>query len=269
MPSLRPSSFVEGGAVPTDMNLLWKEVRYGLFNYPKKGETQESSTGPETVAAIIKYVSDSGQEFDQAYSIGGPDRYKVADDGKTIDGPEIVKSSNFALLVNALVNAGFPENKLPEDGNISVLAGLYAYHIGLPEPKRTGLERPVVEGQVARPKVLSVPAKILRLPWEKKGAKTAARTAPAAAVAAGKPAAGGTGAGGNDGADVTKEALDFVAKQMGEDGKITRQDLASAVFADLAEDPNRDAIASLIFTPAFSATLVGAGYKVVGETISK
>ena len=78
--SIRPSEFVEGGAVPVDRNLLWKECRFGLFNYPKK----DGTFGPETIAAIIKYVDDDGAEYSQAYSAGDPNRLSVTDAGGNV-----------------------------------------------------------------------------------------------------------------------------------------------------------------------------------------
>ena len=245
----KPSDFVEGGAVPVDKNLTWKENRFNVFDYTKKDGTVVAST----VALRVTYVDDSGNEFVQQYSAADKERFTPSPDGKTLvaitEGAKLTKSSNFAILVNALINAGFPENRIPESGDVSVLDGLYTYNIGLPEPKRAGLQRE--EG--ARERVLSVPSKILRLPGEKKGraaTKTAAK-------------------GGDDGVDVTALALKFVADNLGDDGSTTRQKLATAVFRKLAKDPNKDAIAGLIFRPEFQVALLSNGYSVEGETISK
>jgi hypothetical protein len=156
--------------------------------------------------------------------------------------------------MNSLINAGFPENRMSDD--ISVLDGLYAYHIGMPEPKRSGLARPAqADGSAAREKVLSIPSKILRLPWEKVKGGTAA-----------KPAAKKTQEADDD---VTAQAIAFIGKVVEESGSVTRQELAVKVFSDLAKDPNRDAIATMIFSPAISATLLANGFTVKGEAISK
>jgi len=246
--SLRPSEFVEGGAVPVDKNLTWEECRFVLFNYTKKDGTVVATT----TAAQIKYKDDDGLEMEQQYSVSSPERFIPSQDGKTLvavgSSQSLSKSSNFYLLLNALINAGFPESKLEED--ISTLDGMYTYNIGLPEPKRTGLVRATEEG--TRERVLSVPSQILRLPWEK-GAKGKGAKAAVAEV---------------DDEEVTALAVKFVGDHM-EDGTTTRQKLAVAVFKDLAKDPNKDAIAGLLFKPEFQAALLANGYTMVGEVINK
>lgn len=257
--SIRPSDFVEGGAVPVDRNLLWEKCRFALFNYTKKDGTVVATT----TSAEIHYKDDDGQEFVQNYSVGDPERFMPSADGKTLvatgAAQALSKSSNFYLLLNALINAGFPENKLSED--ISSLDGLYTYNIGLPEPKRAGLARAVAEGETARERVISVPSQILRLPWGKKGGKATAKP--------GTKAAKATETEDEGGSDISAKALDFVAKHLDGDGNTTRQKLATSVFKDLARDPDKDAIASFIFKPEFGAALLQGGYTIVGENISK
>ncbi len=258
--SIRPSDFVEGGAVPVDRNLHWGKCRFVLFNYTKKDGTVVATT----TAAQVDYKDDDGFEFEQQYSVGDPERFLPSDDGKTLvasgDAQSVSKSSNFSLLMSALINAGFPENRLPESGDISVLDGLYTYNIGLPEPKRTGLARVATAGEPQRERVISVPSQILRLPWEKGKGKAATKTA---------APVGTEGEGEDDGEDVSAKALVFVAGHLDEDGNTTRQKLAVAAFKDLAKDPDKDAIAGLIFKPEFAAILLANGYTVAGESISK
>lgn len=255
--SIRPSDFVEGGAVPVDRNLLWEKCRFTLFNYTKRDGTVVATT----TSAEITYKDDDGQEFSQNYSVGDPERFLPSSDGKTLvatgAAESLSKSSNFYLLLNALINAGFPENRLSDD--ISTLDGLYTYNIGLPEPKRAGLARQTTEGETARERVISVPSQILRLPWEKGKGKTATKTATVVAEAEGE----------DEGEDVTEKALAFVGGHLDGDGNTTRQKLAVAVFKDLAKDPDKDAIAGLIFKPEFAAVLLANGYTVSGESISK
>ena len=57
--SIRPSEFVEGGAVPVDRNLIWKECRFANFDYTKKDGTVVAST----VSAKIVYLDDEGTEY--------------------------------------------------------------------------------------------------------------------------------------------------------------------------------------------------------------
>lgn len=246
--SLKPSEMVEGGAVPVERNLNWKECRFNLFDYTTKAGVVVATT----VAAKITYVDDDGTEYEQQYSAGDKERFAPSADGKTLEAlgaaVSLSKSSNFALLMNALVNAGFPESRLT--GDISALDGLYTYNIALPEPKRAGLKREVVEGQEIRERIISVPSVIHNLPGEK----------------------GKKGAKSTEGAvDVTAAAVAFVGTVLAEaeGDSVTRQELATAVFTKLAKDPNKDAIATMIFTPAFQGALLGNGFTLTGEVIAK
>lgn len=257
---LKPSEFVEGGIVPQDKNLTIKEARFNLFDYVNKaGEVVAT-----TVALRVKTVDDDGGEYEQQYSVGAPkdfspsvDNENPARDGKyiiSITGKEgLGKSSNFYILMNNLVNAGFPENKLGDD--ISVLDGLYAYWIAIPEPKRLGLNRPTpAEG--ARERVLSVPSQIHRLPWEKK--------------TTGKGAAKGAGKAASDG--LVEKAVELVAHLVdaADDNTVNKTAVAQSIFKTHAKDAGtRDGLMQLVYTAVFDKALVDAGFTVDGQDISK
>lgn len=250
--SIKPSEMVEGGAVPVDQNLLVKDAAFTLFDYQGKA--------PPTTAARLTLVSDDGVESIQHYSAADPTRFVPSQDGKSLVAVGVAvslnKSSNFYVLMNNLVSAGFPENKLATD--ISVLGGLYAYWIGVPEPKRPGIPR--TPEQLARgERIIPVPSVIHNLPWEKKAT-------PAKAVKTGAPAAPIAEAVSDD---ITAKAVEFIGKLVAESGSVTRQEVAVRVFQDLATDPNRDALSAAIFAPVTQGALVAAGFKVAGETISK
>jgi hypothetical protein len=249
---------VEGGAVPIDMNLTVKTARFSLFTYP--------NTNTQTTAALLDLVNDDGHEFNQAYSVSDPGKFIPSEDGKTLvavgDAQELVKSSNFFLLMNAFVNAGFPENRLGDD--ISVIEGYYGYWIGIPEPSRPGLNRQPAAG--ARPKVYSVPSKTLRLPWEKKpagGKAPAVRSTVPAAVAKAEASQSAT----SEDVDPVALSLKFVRDTVKE-GTMTRQVLAGRVFKDLAKDPNKNAIAGAIFKLT-AEDYITAGYTLDGENVTR
>jgi hypothetical protein len=252
--SIRPSQMVEGGAVPVDRNLLWEECRFATFDYTKKDGTVVATT----TAARIKYKDDDGTEYVQHYSAADPERFVPSADGKTLvaagSATALSKSSNFYLLMNALISAGFPENKL--DADISTLDGLYTHNIGMPEPKRSGLARPVAEGE-AREKIISVPSQILKLPWENKGAVKGK-----AAPAKGKAAPATTEADG----DVAADALALVAELVANapEGKpVTRQQVATKAIRE-----KKNAVGKFVFGADFARTLTEAGYSVEGENIT-
>ena len=261
--SIKPSEMIEGGAVPVDQNLSVKDAAFCLFDYQGKA--------PPTTAARLTLVSDDGVESIQHFSAADPTRFVPSQDGKSLvaigAATSLAKSSNFYVLMNNLVSAGFPENKLATD--ISVLGGLYAYWIGVPEPKRPGLTR-TPEQSARGERIIPVPSIIHNLPWEKKA--TPAKAAKAAAAGAAAPApAGAVDAPAAEvvADDITAAAVDFIGKLVEESGSITRQEVAVRVFQDLATDPNRDALSAAIFAPATQGALVAAGYTVAGEAISK
>jgi len=244
--SIRPSEFVEGGAVPVDRNLLWKECRFNLFDYTKKDGTVVATTA----AAKIKFVDDDGAEYEQQYSAGDPNRFQPSADGKTLEAltesANLSKSSNYYILMNALINAGFPENRLGED--ISVLDGLYTHNIGLPEPKRSGLVRETAEG--ARERVISVPDSIIKLPWENKG-KGAAKAKATAAPAE------------EDAGDAEADVLAMVTEMLADADKVTRQQVATKAIRS-----KNQPVAKLVFSPKFADVLAGAGFSLDGEEIT-
>ena len=251
--SIRPSDFVEGGAVPVDKNLLWKECRFALFDYTKKsGEVVAT-----TCAARITYQDDDGTEYVQHYSASDPERFVPSADGKTLDAvgstASLSQSSNFYILLNALVNAGFPEDKLDED--ISTLDGLYTHNIGIPEPKRSGLARVVpAEGTAARERIISVPSQILKLPWEgKKGA--------AGAKAANKKEAAPAA---ESSADAVAEAIAITTAMLEDSDSVTRQQVATKAIRDKRPD-----LAKVVFQDEFQVALLTSGMSIEGEEITK
>jgi len=252
--SIRPSEFIEGGAVPVDRNLLWEECRFAIRQYMQKDGTPvlDKRTGEpvETVAAVIKYKDDEGSETTQFYSAGDPKRFQPSADGKTLEAltesTNLSKSSNYYILMNALINAGFPENKLGDD--ISVLDGLYTHNIGLPEPARSGLVRETAEG--ARERVISVPDSIIKLPWENKGKATQTKKATAA------PAE-------EDAGDAEADALTMVTEMLADADKVTRQQVATKAIRS-----KNQPVAKLVFSPKFAEVLAGAGFSLDGEEIS-
>jgi len=257
--SIRPSEFVEGGAVPVDRNLLWKECRFNLFDYTKKDGTVVATT----TAAKVLFQDDEGTEYTQQYSAASMDRFLPDEDGKGVHPasmteaeykklPEeeqgqyrLPKSSNFSILMNATINAGFPENKLT---GIDALDGLYTHNIGLPEPKRSGLVRETAEG--ARERVISVPDSIIKLPWENKG-KGAAKAKATAAPAE------------EDAGDAEADALTMVTEMLADADKVTRQQVATKAIRS-----KNQPVAKLVFSPKFAEVLTGAGFSLDGEEIT-
>lgn len=264
MPSLKPSEFTEGGAVPFDRDLLWRECRFVVFQYTQKDGSpvmKDDDSGPvESTAIRVLYVDDDGAEYTQHYSVADPARFLPSEDGKTLEAQDeavaLSKSSNGFILLNALVNAGFPENKLGD--YISVLDGLRTHNIAVPEPKRTGLKTREREG--GRERVLSVPSRVLQLPWEGEGAKGAPKKGAGKKAEPKKAPAQDTGATDED--NLTA-AVDLVLELLAEKDSVTRQQVATAAIR--AKKP---AVGKVVFTADFTAAVEDAGCVVDGETIS-
>lgn len=231
------------------------KCRWGNFDYVNKaGETVAT-----TFAALITYKKPDGTEETVPYSAGDPNKWSASEDGKkaiNADNPDAQfnQSSNAYILFSNLVSAGFPENRMPDDGDISVLEGLVTYNIGIPEPTRAGLKNaePRPDG---RQRILSVPSKIIQLPGDKKSNKAGRATvkkAPAEDV------------------DVSEELGTFVSAQVEKaGGTITRQKLAMAVLKEKAGDPNKDAMTKAIYAKDFKDILLANGLELDGENVSK
>lgn len=240
--SLRPSDAAEGGVMPTDQDLEIKEARFVIWDYQGKA--------PASLAAKLILLADDGSEYAQYYSAGDPKRFVPTPDGEGIlpasdSAAKLSKSSNYVLLMQELVNCGFPENRLGDD--ITVIERTKAHWIAKPQPERIGLKRE--PGR--REAMMLVPSQILKLPWEKKGKVTAKAAAKSMD------------------SNYLDKAMAVIGKVLEEKGgECTRQDVAVAVFRDLAKDPDKNQVAKVIFSVEMQAVLAQAGYTLDGETIS-
>lgn len=277
--SMDPNQMTEGGGPPVGQNLTVKEATIGYFDYGGKA--------PQTVASKIVFVNDAGEVLSpQHYSIGDPTRFMPSADGKQVlllgQASGISKSSNHGVLMASMVNAGFPVDQL-STGDISVIVGLYAYWDGVPEPPRAGLQR--TDAQKGRNNVICVPTLIHRLPWENNTGAVAqpasqAPVAPAAPMApamapqapmvsqtppAPVPVAAVPVAGVNT-TDFGPKALGL-AQQLG--GNFTIQQVMNGVYSSYANDPDRDNLATYVFSPEFTALLQGQGYNVQGHNVTR
>lgn len=164
--SMRPSSFTNASKF-TDIDVEFQNVRFGEGTY---------ADGTATAALLADLVDiDDGSSHNQFWSIGGVAAWTASDDGTEIlptkDGGTIKKSCNFAMLMDSLVKAGFPEDKLENSHSLNGLR----VHIGAKavqdsNAKNGTREVPVVE-------------KILPngLPWEASKRKGKAKAAAASA----------------------------------------------------------------------------------------
>lgn len=243
--SLKPSEMTEGTGLIDDVDATWKECSFEMFDYGGK-----VSQPVPALKAVLE--TDDGEEVEQFWSMGASKDWIPSDDGKRLiavgSATTLKSSSNGAILLTSLVNAGFPEDKIGDD--IGVFEGMVAHMVRIPAPKRPGLKRqPREDGREYEQTILTV-GEIITLPWEKKKAKgapkkTAAKGAPkkAAAKKAEAPA--------DD--DVNEAAVGFMMAALAEAGDegLTKKELPTKAFQALKDDPNRNAIVQLVYQDEF------------------
>ena len=108
MSILRPSGFSEGGGLLDDVNATVKEARFEIFDYQGKGNAAPS--------ARFTLSLEDGSEVSQNWSCGKATDWTPSEDGKTLvaigRATSLNRQSNVALLLESIVNSGFPEDRI-------------------------------------------------------------------------------------------------------------------------------------------------------------
>ena len=239
--SLRPSEASEGGEFPRGY-LSVTTAKFGEYHYmTKDGQGNPTPALDEnkkpiiSMAAIITLENETGNQFEQVYSIGRPDRYTVSADGQVLEGGVLSKSCNFYKLMTEVVNQGYPEGSI-KDNLSETFVGMTAYWDEIPNGQRT----------------LIVPVRELALPGTN-------GTAPAAAPAAPAPAAA---------PDMVAKAVELVQAGIATDGSITRQALGQSAFGQNLDNASQMALMNVIFDESLVTALAAVGVKLEGETFS-
>jgi len=222
--SLRPSDAVEGGGLLDNVDVTWKEVLFEMWDY--------NGTLPLSPALKVVMSLDDETEAAQYFSCGKAEDWTPSKDGKKlvpIGGARgLSKSCNFMILLDSLIKADFPEDKIGDD--CSVFEGLEAHMIRVAAPKRPGLApaKARADGRTYERTNLVVD-KILKLPWEKKGTT-------------GKDASK-KGEGASD--EVAEKTTAAILEIIGDlDKPITKQQLAGKVHTKLSKEKDKDAMAA-------------------------
>ena len=239
--SLKPSEASEGGAFPRGY-LSVTTAKFGEYHYmTKDGQGNPTPTLDEnkkpiiSMAAIITLENDTGDQFEQVYSIGRPDRYTVSADGQVLEGSALSNKCHFYRLMTEVVNQGYPEGNIKE--NLSeTFVGMSAYWDEVENGQRT----------------LILPVRELTPPG-------ANGTAPAAAPAAPAPAAA---------PDMVAKAVELVQAGIATDGSITRQALGQSAFGQNLDNASQMALMNVIFDESLVTALAAVGVKLEGETFS-
>ena len=239
--SLKPSEASEGGEFPRGY-LSVTTAKFGEYHYMTK-DTQGNPTPALdenkkpiiSMAAIITLENETGNQFEQVYSIGRPDRYTVSADGQVLEGGVLSKSCNFYKLMTEVVNQGYPEGSI-KDNLSETFVGMTAYWDEIPNGQRS----------------LIVPVRDLALPGTN-GAAPAAAAAPAVAAAP-APAA-----------DMVAKAVELVQAGIAADGSISRQALGQLAFGQNLDNASQMALMNVIFDESLVTALAAVGVKFEDE----
>lgn len=250
---LAPSNQQEATGLIDNVDVTFNEVRVVLWDYNGKVPNL-------TPALQVTMGLDDDSVQVQYYSLGKATDWQPNEDGTQIvavgKATGIATNSNAALLINSLVNAGFPENKVTDD--VRFLEGLKVHMARVPAPKRGGAPKPPREdGRVFEDTVL-VAESIISFPWDKKSTTPKGKPA-TAGTTAGKPAtakttapaaAAQTEAGGDD--DIDSRCQAFMLEILAENGNsIAKNQIPGLMLKKAAKDPDKNTMVSRAFQDAF------------------
>lgn len=237
--NLNPETFLEGGGLIDDVDVTVLEARFESFDYNGKAE--------EPIPALKLKVQAADTEVEQYYSMGAMKDWIPSEDGKQLlavgSATAIRLSSNGGIFLKALVDAGFPADKLGDD--ISILEGMQCHMIQVPEPERSMKK---TEAQLERekkfgPKTILVVSEVQTLPWEKK--KPAGK--PGGKKVAGKKKAAKKE---ENNIDIETKATDVINTLLAEAGTLTRLELPAKIVAAMKDDADRIEIVKMVFDPS-------------------
>lgn len=249
MVSLRPSTFAQGGGLLDDA-----DVELILARFTIGYGANSSGQGAEVTTLKLVLKDGDGTEHEQYYSCGNGFVPSETGDEAT-QGKELVPvgdktapsgSSNMAMVIGSMINAGLPEDLL-DSGDISAIEGTRGHVNRIPEPKRAGL--PAREGaRKDQPRTVLVFTTITGLPGEaapkaKAGAKVTTMAKPGTA----KPAAAAPKADAT-GDELTEELTGFLLEVVGAagDAGLKKVQIVQKLFAAIPKyNPNKKALVAL------------------------
>ena len=181
--SLNPETFTEGGGLIDDVDVVFEECSFTMFDYNGKVVPGVPSLKVEMSC------EDFDDNIEQFFSMGSSKDWIPSEDGSQLISVGSVTSirmtSNGGIFLKSLIDAGFPVDELGDD--ITVLNGLQAHVIRVPAPKRPGLKKKVRDDGKEYEETILIVSEIIAMPGEKKKPKGAPKGA-GAAKKAGKKA---------------------------------------------------------------------------------
>lgn len=243
--SLKPSEAVQGGLVD-DLLAEVMEATFVLWDY--NGKLRDSSPA-------IKFNlknEETGEDHEQYWSVGSARDWVPNEDGSalvSVGGAQALRTnSNGVLLMESIVNSGFPEDKIESD--ISLFKGMVAHFTRVAAPKRTGLTSDVDSGEKKFEATVLVVDEISRLPWEAKPKGKAATKGKAKSAAKAKAPAKAASKDPVDD-DLTEQATNFLMAALASGEEVARKELPTLAFKEFKEDPNRNDLVKIVFDEEF------------------
>ena len=153
--SIRPDLASEGGGLLDDFDGVITDMRFIMTDYD----------GAMVDAVPVCQVSFDvdGEESNQMYSVGGSGDFRPDETGRGLDALKaksaLTKTCKFIMLVDSMVAAGFPLNKL-DPNDVSPIIGLDGHFL------RKAVEFKGLKKKGDRDNTVLLCTKINKLPWE-------------------------------------------------------------------------------------------------------
>lgn len=247
--SLRPDDMREGTGLLDDCNVTFESVRFVMWDY--NGKIPQASPAIEA-----KLVNDDGEEHVQYWSMGSAKDWMPSDDGTSLvpvgTAIAINNNANGALLIQSIVEAGFPDEEVGDD--ISVFDGMEAHVVRQPAPKRTGLSG--TKREDGREPTILLVDEVVTLPWDQKKSKKSSGSKSKGTASKSK----GTTSKSKSKTSTKKSSGDdeleakvtaVILGALDEADELTKQELPKVIFQAMKDDDDRNEAVKLSHNDEF------------------
>lgn len=241
--SLNPQDAVSGGLLD-DANVTWEEVSFVMWDYGGK-------TSEPVPALCVKMKDEDGEEHEQYWSIGRAQDWVPSEDGKELvavgQKTGLNSNSNGMILLESLINAGFPEDQLGE--RVDALEGLKAHMIRVAAPSRPGLGNQ--QDQQGNPRTILTVDEIIQLPGESKAKGKGKGKGGGKAKSQAKSQAANEQSQASDD-ELKEKATNTIMEILGEeDGPVEKKKLPTKIFNKIKNDGDRNEVVKLAYNDEF------------------
>ena len=243
MSFLAPENQQEGQGLLDDVDVSFQKVRVVTWDYNGK-------VAVPVPALCVTMEQEDGAVNDQYYSLGKATDWQPNEDGTEVvavgKATGITNSSNAALLINSLVDAGFPTAKITDD--VRFMEGIKVHMSRIPAPKRGGTTKaPRADGRVFEDTVLVISA-IIAMP----GAKAAPKGKPATAPVAGKAATPKTAPTAAPAEDLEERCSNLMMEILAENpAGVKKAQIPGLALKKVAKDADKNAVVARMYQDDF------------------